>query len=130
MTTDKKWNCYKKEDKFSIPMRDNMDLFIQMLPEGEYTIRIENKKRKRTLEANAYYWVILEYIAKEVGYATKEELHNTFKSEFLTDRTHKIPIVRSTTRLQPLEFSEYVEKIIQKVAEFNVIVPPAMKERY
>lgn len=130
MIQQRSFNAYKKSGKFSIPMRSQMEEFVSSLPEGDYMMTIARKKRKRSIESNSYYWVVMTFIAKEVGYATAEELHSSFKSEFLTDRTNGIPIVRSTTKLQPAEFSEYLEKIIQRVASVGIIVPPSTGDNY
>ncbi len=47
----------------------------------------------------------------------------TFKQMFLLDRTKKIPVARSTTELNKIEFGEYFDKIKYKVAEIGIILP-------
>lgn len=84
---------------------------------------VKRYRKKRSVKQNAYYWLCLTFIAKEIGEDDPEELHDTFKAMFLTDRRGKFPIVRSTTKLTTLEFMEYMEKIARKMAELNISLP-------
>jgi len=73
-------------------------------------IEVKKDRKYRTLPQNALYWVWLEIIGDDLGY-DKEEVHATFKSMFLTDRSQKIPLVRSTTKLDTQQFTAYLEKL-------------------
>lgn len=95
--------------------------WIQSL-KGDVDVTVRKRRRDRTLSQNAYYWVCLTIIAEELGYYP-EEMHDTFKSMFLVDRTGPIPIVRSTTRLNTVEFSEYFEKIAHEAAKMDIVLP-------
>lgn len=85
-------------------------------------IIIKRYRKKRSVQQNRYYWLCLNFIGNEIG-EDAEELHNTFKAMFLTDRTGKIPIVRSTTKLNTVQFTEYMDKIARKIAEIDITLP-------
>jgi hypothetical protein len=42
---------------------------------------------------------------------------------FLTDRSTKIPIVRSTTALNKLQFGQYMDQINKVAGEMEIILP-------
>jgi len=79
-------------------------------------------KTSRTNPQNKLYWFYLNFIGQELGYET-EELHATFKAMFLKDRSTKIPIVRSTTSLTTTGFTNYIDEIVRKAAEMDIILP-------
>ena len=89
---------------------------------GDVQIIVKKKRKDRTLLQNAYYWVCMTIIANELGYLP-EEIHATFKAMFLVDRSGKMPVVRSTTRLNTVEFSEYFERIALQAAELGIVLP-------
>ena len=41
---------------------------------GKYEVEIKRVRNKRSLTANAYYWVLVEKIAKALG-SSKQEVH-------------------------------------------------------
>ena len=96
--------------------------FIADQKDGTYEITVKKWRKKRSLDQNALYWVWLQVIAKDLGYDT-EELHTSFKSMFLTDRSKKIPLVRSTTALNTLEFIQYLKKVEKEADELGIILP-------
>jgi len=103
----------------------NMDLFKNYLNKLEgckIEVSVKKVRSIRSLSQNALYWVWLEIIANDTGY-DKEELHATFRSMFLTDRTKKIPIVRSTTKLNKLQFKEYLDKVERTAGELGIALP-------
>ncbi len=103
--------------------RTKIEEYCKMLGNCKVSLKLEKVRAKRSANANSLYWVWLQIISNELGYLT-EELHNTFKSMFLTDRSLKMPLVRSTTVLNKLEFSLYMEKIKLFCAEeLNIILP-------
>lgn len=89
---------------------------------GKISIIIE--KGKRTTEQNNFYWMYLGIIANETG-DDQNSLHEYFKRKFLPPRfitalgkTIKIPA--STTELDKLDFSDYMERIS---AETGIPIP-------
>jgi hypothetical protein len=85
-------------------------------------IIVKRYRKKRSNKQNRYYWLCLNFIGNEIG-EDPDELHDTFKAMFLTDRTGKIPIVRSTTKLNTMQFMEYMDKITRKMAETGITLP-------
>ena len=110
----------------------NGKLFLEKTKAYEYLINslegktieltIKKFRKKRTNQQNRYYWVCINFIASEIG-EDPEELHQTFKAMFLVDKSGKIPIVKSTSRLTTVEFTEYIEKIAKRVALIGIILP-------
>lgn len=104
------------------------------LQDGKYIVEI-NSANKRSNPQNRYYWgLVIPLIKKGIEdmgtELTAEETHEFLKAKFNytelvneeTGQTEFIP--RSTTALNKLQFSEYVEKIQRFAAEFlNVEVP-------
>ena len=52
---------------------------------GEVEITIRKWRPNRTLNQNAYYWVLLALVAEHTGLES-EEVHQTFEQKFLTYR--------------------------------------------
>ena len=41
---------------------------------------------------------------------------------FLTDKSLKIPLIRSTAILTTMEFTQYLDKVLQKLAELDITI--------
>lgn len=93
----------------------------------ELSIVIEKKHAVRSLAANAYYWSgVVGAIAEYTGY-TPEEVHELLKAKFLPKKlaipdangevVTELIIGQSTTKLNKLEFGEYIEAIRKWVGE-------------
>jgi len=108
--------------------------------EGEQVfITLEPIRDRRSLQANAFYWgVVVKTIADHTG-QTPESLHEYFKARFLSETflmTNKDgeviderTIVRSTTRLRVIAFSEYIQSIVVWANEFlGLSIPEAEHE--
>lgn len=96
--------------------------FINSQKDQIIEIRIRKWRAKRSLQQNALYWMWLQIIAQDLGYDT-EELHNSFRAMFLVDRDKKIPLVRSTTTLNKIEFTQYLDKIEREASELGIVLP-------
>lgn len=118
---------------------DNRDLFDsyvkQLCGEEETKVEITVKKyrKNRSNRQNAYYWVCLNYISKDTG-ELPDVLHDTFKAMFLKKqikiKNKIISVVGSTTELDSLAFSEYIEKIASFMADFGILLPSAEEYEY
>jgi hypothetical protein len=111
-----------KEGKLGVYAKQEFGLWIGSLEGQEINITIKKFRNNRSTKQNSYYWVVLTHAGSELGY-DPEELHATFKAMFNCDRTKQTPIVRSTRRLDSKQFTEYLDKIIRKLAEMNIIAP-------
>ena len=103
---------------------------INQFKTGDYiTITLTNKRPKRTVSQNNYYWgAVLPNIAQETGEYDLDALHELFKGKFLAKETIETPWgevtkVKSTAELSVLEFSEYIEKIAGLT---GIASPPAL----
>lgn len=92
-------------------------------------INIQKLKSTRSSRQNAYWWLIITILAKEIGY-TKDELHEIMKYKFLKrERVDEnsgeiFPYLSSTTKLNKTEFSDLTNQLIRWASEtFNVILP-------
>ena len=97
---------------------------------GRHAVGIKKERHTRSLAFNRYYWsVVIPYIALETGY-TKEEMHDVLRRMFLSyEKKNEITqsvdtFLISTTKLDNVEFNEYVEKIrIFAMEQLNIYVP-------
>lgn len=88
---------------------------------------IEPYKKRRSLSANRYLWVIYELIAEHTGHSA-EEIHEAMKHEHLprkwvTIKGRDIQIPVSTTELDTFDFSIYVEKVMAEATCLGIVIP-------
>lgn len=84
---------------------------------------------KRSNCQNAFYWLYLTFLWEDCNlkeeYLTIEELHETLKATFLSERIihegQEIIKVGSTTALDKVAFGEYLEKIDKAMGIFHQI---------
>jgi len=99
--------------------------FRQHLRENEgkeYEIHIRSKKR--TNSQNALLWLYLSVISKETG-NSENDLHEYFRRkhlppQFVTVLGKEVKFPHSTTDLNRVEFSDYMERIC---AETGISIP-------
>lgn len=103
---------------------------VNKFREGErVTLQVTNKKPRRTIQQNSFWWAYLTIASQETGH-TPEELHEWAKTACMPTRIVKImgdPVrmKKSTTELTVTEFSELIEKFAQKTG-----IPPPPIENY
>lgn len=102
-------NFDKEEDKKKL-------FSIMKVLKGEHAVAIKKKRAQRSGSQNRYYWsVVIGYISEETGY-NREEAHQAMQRLFLR-YDKEMPngqvetFVRSTTSLNTLEMTEYIESI-------------------
>lgn len=96
---------------------------VAKLNNFEVWITIVKKSKARSDNQNRYYWgVVIKILAQELGYM-EEEIHDTLKAKFLTDRTGKIEIVRSTASLATIDFENYLSAVrMWASSELNIYI--------
>jgi len=99
-----------------------IDEYLKSLKKGKVQIEIKKVRAIRSLQQNALYWLWLSIISNETGFTT-DELHVTFRSMFLTDHKQRIPVVRSTTVLDKIQFCLYLDKIERVAGEMGITLP-------
>ena len=114
-----------RESQLSAPF----DYAKRLLSEIKKPIQIivVRKKKQRSLNQNAYYWLTMKLIGEDLGYFA-EEMHTVFAIMFLKKiinlGTHSIESYRSTTKLTTVEFEEYLQNIrIFASSELGIFVP-------
>jgi hypothetical protein len=108
-------------------------IYCAKFKEGqEVEVIIRRKKSKRSLNQNAYYWMICTTIADSSGYESPDEVHEALKMMYLrVNRTGLPDTIRSTTDLNTAEFAEYIDKIKRDAArgvfggENGIYIPDA-----
>ena len=80
---------------------------------GDYELRIEKVKKKRSLDANSYYWVLVDKLSRLLGMAN-DELHYCLMDRYGTiemrDENH--PLVFSIlSEIDPKEVTPYSREI-------------------
>jgi hypothetical protein len=98
--------------------------YLQPLNGQRVEVIIRKPKTSRSTLQNSYYFgVVVEILAKELGY-DKDEIHEILKYKFLQSNAMGMPYVKSTTKLSTGEFEDYLEKIRRWAAEFlNINIP-------
>lgn len=75
-----------------------------------FTIDIQRSKKIRSLNQSRYYWgVVVKIISNHTGY-TSDETHQELAKLFLSYTKEKKSFVKSTTKLNTIEFEQYLEK--------------------
>ena len=107
----------------------NREIAHQMIdaaPDGHV---VEVKPAKRSLEANKYYWAVLNDISEQVVHGKAYEpsiWHIYFKQLFLPDMVRELPdgsisvSPPSSAQINQKDFSEYVEKVVRWALEHEV----------
>lgn len=98
---------------------DNLDI--------EKNLYLSEIKPVRSLSQNAYYHVILNYLEEKTG-NDHDTLHKRFRKKFLGfeivdclgEEEEKI---KSTTKLDTKQFTDYIEKICVFMADFGIEIP-------
>jgi len=124
-----------------ITNRQVIDKYLTGLPDGNFLVKIEQKK-KRSLPQNAFYWGVVCDMVKDglrdAGYSevkTIEDAHEILKALFLkrkivnqqTDEVIEIP--GSTAKLTTVQFNEYIEEIQRWASEYLSITIPSPNEQ-
>lgn len=89
---------------------------VQKLPEGKYTVTIDNNAPSRTRTQNNFLWgVVYPTICEETGNEI-DDLHEWGKRKFLKPRTitvsgENIKIPGSTAKLSKSDFAGYIARL-------------------
>lgn len=119
-----------------------MDCFWD-LPDGEYRVEVKRRRSQRTTPQNDYLWgVVYPAVLQgliDAGWdeiTSPEQVHELLKAKSLTVEAvnrHTGEIVSyplSTARMDTLQFSTYVDQIIDFAREYlGIIIPPAEQKK-
>lgn len=147
MTADEKLifnGMVEDNGEITLPRRFNTDV-ARLFQGREIVLTVERKRKKRTLDQNAYYWaVIVEQICEAMNDAgenvTPKEVHEFLKFRFLkvqkiNQETGEVlwEYGRSTSSLKTFEFSLFLDDCIQFAAEYlgiKIPLPYTQTETY
>lgn len=107
---------------------DNIYLFknhLAGLAGRRVEITVDEERRKRTNNQNAYYWgICIKLIADHTG-AEPEEIHEALKLHFCQKRfVGNLVAPSSTARLDTIDFETYLEKVrVWAQQELGVSIP-------
>jgi hypothetical protein len=104
------YKCYVEKDKLTVKDR-GFKTYLYQLKDGEYFLTIKKKKATRSLRQNAFLWGVVYGLVSEFSGMLPEEVHDHCKMRFLQKRVGKFQTLGSTTRLNKIEFGEYIDKI-------------------
>lgn len=84
-----------------------------------YTILLRATSKIRSLEQNSWYWCICAFLAENTDYWwSKDDWHEFFSQNLLAEQRQWpwwmfLTKIESTTDLDTVEFTEYIEKILR-----------------
>lgn len=109
--------------------------YVKSLGNGKVEVVAKKKRKPRSTgkqdelgNQNGWYWsVILPISAKNLGYTVKE-MHEVFTEEFAPYTTKDfngkvIKLKIRTSEMDTMQFTEYTNSIIIKMAEMGCIIP-------
>ena len=139
MTTDEKLQfdgVVNEDGTMIVPRRFKPDV-VRLFLGKEITITVERKRRKRSLNQNAYYWAVVVQMICDAMNENEDNVLPSQVHEFLKHRFLKVQKIdhetgeilyeysRTTTALKTFEFSLYIDQCIQFAAEYlKIQVPP------
>lgn len=113
--------------KISLDRRDAFQSLISRLNGQDIEITLRKRRRKRSLNQNAYFHgVVVPMLAEVAGYED-EEMKSALKGEFLrVESPHEgwLPRIRGTHELTTVEFNEFIEQCRRLGAKmYGIYIP-------
>lgn len=86
-------------------------VWLGVLEGEEVEITVKKKKNRRSLNQNAYYWVLVDILGEYIGYF-KDEMHDVLKNKF-ANYIDKNGFERtlSTAKMKSDRMTKYIEDI-------------------
>lgn len=125
----------KENNKLTFENEAEFYNYCQSLDCGDLSVSVEKFRNKRSIQQNRYYFLLLNIVREHTG-ETVNKLHSDFKRMFLpkdeinffTGELYSSN--ESTTKLNTLEFTNYIEDIRQFCAENLELVLPDASNYY
>lgn len=124
-----------KDNKLVLKNREMFQSEVKNLNGKQVELDLKEVKSKRSLAQNNYFWaVIVDILAKELGYSTKE-MHNILKGLFLTRnvlfKNEWIEYTVGTSELDTKEFEKLMDEIRQWAStELNIWLPEPQESEF
>lgn len=104
-----------------------IELMFNLIANGEYTLEIKKKVKKRTVDQNALMWMWFTCIEDETG-TLKQDVHDYYCKMFLRRiiviNGKEETVVRTTSKLNTAEMTVFLNKIQADAAsEFGIRLP-------
>lgn len=92
-----------------------------------WSVTVEPYRKKRTLSQNGLYWKWVSIIADATG-NSDDDAHDALKDKFCPPREVQLGddyrTIRSTAKLETLEFKSYMDKVYAfATAELGIMLP-------
>ena len=109
------WRGQIKDNKLKLYDKDAFNAYLSVMNGQEIDLVVRKTQKYRSYQQNKYYWgVVVELLSEATGYE-RQEMHEVLKGKFLaryvTIAGSEVPIVRSTTELNTVEFEKYTAEI-------------------
>lgn len=129
----------KPDGNLRIYDKQNFMKEVALLAGKDVYISVEKMQRNRSNNQNCYYWGVVIKLCRagliDIGYrVSQEQTHDFLKSNFATkeivneDSGEILRSVGSTTEMNTMEFSNFIEYIQQWAAEYLGVVIPSPNE--
>ncbi len=110
-----------------VKMDKSFDYMTSLLRNGEYVVKIVRKTKPRTISQNSLMWMWYKCMEERTG-QRKEDFHDYYKAMFLSRqvavRGRWVTVVGSTTDLNTLQMTQFLEKVKADAAtEFGIVLP-------
>lgn len=127
-------SAFVESGRLKVRNKHFLETALSALRDGEYELRIDRKRATRSEQQNRYWWgVCVELVSEHTGY-TPEEVHEFAKQTFLPKKlamadgngeiVGECVIGGSTTKLDKIQFGEFVERFRQWAAEtLDIVIP-------
>lgn len=114
-----------KKGKLYLADMEQFNQYISNFEGKDVHISVGIPRKDRSSEQNRYYWgCVVEILQKELGYETKEMMHDALRMTFLkVHYTDKPPTIKSTTELSTVEFEEYLSQVRQWASQEGIYIP-------
>lgn len=104
-----------------------VELMFGLVANGEYTLEIKKKVKKRTVDQNALMWMWFTCIEDETG-TLKQDVHDYYCKKFLrrvvSFNGKEEVVVRTTSKLNTAEMTTFLNKVqADAAAEFGIRLP-------
>lgn len=124
----KKWFGTTQEGNLQIKDREAFKTYLKGI-QGEIEVSVSKRKGKRSDAQNRYLWgVVYKLLSTETGYKD-EEIHELMLEKFAPRRYMELggtkeKVVKRSSKMDKIEFMDYVESIKQWSAEtLNLYIP-------
>lgn len=128
----KKWFGTTQQGNLQIKDREAFKTYLTTI-QGDIELVVGKRKRGRSDAQNRYLWgVVYKLICQETGYRD-EEIHELMLEKFAPRRFMELggkseKVVKRSSKMDKIEFSEYVESIKQWAAEVLSLYIPDPNE--